>query len=87
MLVELKHHYGWKRYEVDATSKREAVIEANRKAFQFLTDGNHTVAVLEDRIETYRRNNPPDPRFTPRVFDFGPNGWWFTAEFRFPKSS
>lgn len=86
MLVELKHHYGWKAYEVASSDEHEAVIEANRKAFVFLTDDNHTVKVVGDRIETYRHNNPPDPQFTPKIYDFGPNGWWFTTEFRIPRA-
>lgn len=42
MKVEIKHHYGWRMYDVPAETLAQAAYLAIRQTREFLTDDNHT---------------------------------------------
>lgn len=42
MKVELKHHYGWKSYDIEANSLEDAAYKAILNSHTFLTPENHT---------------------------------------------
>lgn len=45
--VDLYHHYGWRRYSVDAADLEAAAYAAIRQTHHFLTDDNHRYAAGE----------------------------------------
>ncbi|WP_162405129.1 hypothetical protein [Pseudoxanthomonas jiangsuensis] len=92
MLVELKHHYGWEQYEVDAETIEEAAYKAVRTSHHFLNDTNHTYTsgdrVLKlggqehhfKSVLVYRAVGAPaysGPRW-------GETDYWFAVEYRAP---
>lgn len=49
MKVEIKHHYGWRMYDVPAETLAQAAYLAIRQTHEFLTDENHTHQAV-DRV-------------------------------------
>ena len=84
MKVILEHHYGEREHQTSAGNLTDAAKEAIRKTHHFLTDNNHSMTDLGNRIKVNRKDNPPNPRLTPAVFNEGPNGYWFSVRYRDP---
>ena len=92
MKVEIKHHYGWRQYDVPAETLEQAAYLAIRQAHEFLTDHNHTHQAVdrvtkwagqENRflaIEILRNEN--SPTYTGPAW--ATTDYWISVSYRVP---
>lgn len=82
--VELEHHYGWRRYSVDAATLDEAAYAAVRQTHHFLTDTNHTHDAGSrgkySSVRIYRGEGAPAYSGP----DWLKTDYWFTVTYRAP---
>jgi hypothetical protein len=92
MKVELKHHTGWRSYDVPAESLGEAAYLAVRQSCAFLTDDNHTHQ-LHESTTTWggqvipftsvhiMRNEKSTPYTGPK---WAETSYWIAVQYRAP---
>ena len=93
MKVLLKHHYGWRTYDIpEAKDIHDAAYRAVRKSHEFLTDSNHTHTAEERSIQwggkmstfmsvlIYRTDEAP-PYTGP---SWAETDYWFAVEYMDP---
>lgn len=89
MRVELKHHDGWKAYDIaGAESIHDAAYEAVRQSHEFLTNCNHShdagerestfggLVIRWNSVRVFREDGAPSHS--------GPRWYWFAVEYRDP---
>lgn len=91
--VELKQHYGWTAYSIDARTLEEAAYLAVRQTHGFLTEDNHRHDAGEREItwggkqikfhsvRVFRTGIDPDYPYSEAL-----DGYWFAVEYRAPDS-
>jgi hypothetical protein len=95
MFVEIKHHYGWKVYDVPAATLEEAAYLAVRESHGFLTDDNHRYEAGEkefpwggkiikfNSVTIFREGDAPES-LAPW---WAEADYWFAVEFRAPETN
>lgn len=90
--VELRHHYGWKRYSMPADNIHEAAKQAVRHTHGFLTDTNHTMEAGDravtwggkelafKSVRVFRDGDAPAYSGPPSLR----TDYWFAVEYREP---
>ena len=86
MRVELRHHDGWRVYDVQANTLRDAAYRALRQTLSFLDDKNHAHTFRDGprRVVIWRNGKSPNlPGLTP-AWVKGGNMPWFSVRYRVP---